>query len=61
MIDRYLVTYADGGGVYESTFDTYNDAVYYMTGLPEGTSGVSFTTLHDPDDQRDTDIEDGKY
>lgn len=52
-MSKYLVTHSDGGGVQESTFDTYNDALYYMTGLPESTSGVSFTTLHDPDDARE--------
>lgn len=60
-MSKYLVTHADSGGVAEMHFDTYKKAMEYMAELPEGMGSVSFTTLQDPDDQRDTDIEDGKY
>ncbi len=57
----YLVTHSCAGGIVEMHFKTYSKALEYMGDLPDGVGSVSFTTLHDPDDQRDTDIEDGKY
>ena len=58
-MNRYLITWSSGiGGVNEAIFDDYQEAMEF---LAETGGSASFSTLFDPDDQRDTDIEDGKY
>ena len=42
---QYLVKYLKDGEEYEEHFNTYEQAIAYMTTLPEGTQGVSFTAL----------------
>ena len=60
-MSKYVVTHSDSGAIAEMHFKSYKKAMEYMADLPEGMAGVSFSTRQDPDDQRDTDIEDGKY
>lgn len=48
---RYLITWSSGiGGVNESSFDDYREAMEF---LADCGGNASFTTLVDPDDARD--------
>ena len=48
----YLVTWGNESGVHECTFSDYQDVLEFMTDIEGQTSSVSFTQVHDPDDER---------
>ena len=51
-MNSYLISWSDANGYNESEFSNYQDASEFLADL-EDYSGLSFTTLRDPDDARE--------